>query len=101
MKEVGYIQLGHSCKGKQRWIVSEKEMYKDHKGAKEILLWCYSKDNNHVTPLRKCLQVSASSASSSAPKTSQAESIAQNSLKLMKLPVNCLKSTLIYTQLNK
>ena len=80
MKEVGYIQLGHSCKGKQRWIVSERdieEMYKDHKGAREILLWCYSKDDNDVTLLSKLPWVSVSSASSSALKTSQAESIAQ------------------------
>lgn len=80
MKEVGYIQLGHSCKGKQCWIVSERDiekMYKDHKGAREILLWCYSKDDNDVTLLSKLPWVSASSASSSASKTSQAESIAQ------------------------
>ena len=84
MKEVGYIhvhvQPGHGCKGKQRWIVSEKdieEMYKDHKGATEILLWCYSKDDNNVTPLSKRLRVSDLFVSSSAPKTSQAESIAQ------------------------
>ena len=80
MKEVGYIQWGHSCKGKQHWIVSKRdieEMYKDHKGAREILLWCYSKDDNDVTLLSKRPWVSASSASSFASKTSQAESIAQ------------------------
>ena len=42
--EIGYIQPGHGCRGKQRWIVTEEdveEMYRDHYGKVKILLWCY------------------------------------------------------------
>ena len=44
--ELGFIQPGHGFKGKQRWLCSNvclKEMYQEHKGRKEIVLWCYGK----------------------------------------------------------
>ena len=45
LETFGYIQPGHGAKGKQRWLISEKDLidiYKCH-GNKEILLWCYRK----------------------------------------------------------
>lgn len=44
---LGYIEPGHGCRGKQRWITSDNDvsqMYDDHKGKKEILLWAYSRE---------------------------------------------------------
>lgn len=79
-KEVGYIQSGHGCRGKQRWIVSEEdieEMYKDYNGKGEILLWCYTNNKEAenadiATPPSKHPR----SASKPTPKTST-ESVAQ------------------------
>ena len=44
--ELGFIQPGHSFKGKQKWLCSNeclKEMYEEYNGRKEIILWCYAK----------------------------------------------------------
>jgi len=44
--ELGYIAPGHGLKGKQKWICSDDcltEMYQEHKGKKEVMLWCVSK----------------------------------------------------------
>lgn len=41
------IGSGHGSKGKRCWLNSNtdlKEMYKQHQGKKEILVWCYSEN---------------------------------------------------------
>ena len=41
---LGYIEPGHGCKGKQRWLYSDEdlqEMYSIYSGKDEILLWCF------------------------------------------------------------
>ena len=43
--EVGYLQPGHRCKGRQHWLVDDSDltdMYKIYEGEKEIMLWVVS-----------------------------------------------------------
>ena len=45
LDDVGYVEPGHGAKGKRCWLHTDAdvmEMYKQHKGKKELLLWCYS-----------------------------------------------------------
>ena len=49
LESFGYIEPGHGARGKQRWLTSAddlEDMYSTHKGKKEILLWCYTSDQN-------------------------------------------------------
>ena len=65
--ELGYIQPGHGFKGKQKWLCSDnclKEMYEEHKGRKEIILWCFSRDTTKYPRKR--------SGTSSPPKAAKA-----------------------------
>lgn len=51
-EELGYIEPGHGAKGRQRWLVEDKdleEVYKMHQGKKEILLWTYTSDSTDET----------------------------------------------------
>ena len=42
---IGYIELGHGMRGKQRWLTTNEDltdMYGHFSGKSEVLLWCYS-----------------------------------------------------------
>ena len=78
--ELGYIAPGHGLKGKQKWICSDDcltEMYQEHKGKKEVMLWCVSKDTKAASRKR-----SSNSSPSKAVKVSKGYSLHQE--KMMK-----------------
>lgn len=38
---LGYIEPGHGCKGKQRWLYSDEDLQEMYSIWDEILLWCF------------------------------------------------------------
>ena len=70
--QVGYIEIGHGWKGRQRWLVSNDditEMYKIYEGKKEILLWCIGKRKDGPNAKEKKRALSEPDTSDERPKT--------------------------------
>ena len=47
--DIGYIEPGHGMKGRKQWLNSDddvNEMYSNHTGRRNILLWAYSHARN-------------------------------------------------------
>ena len=63
-RDMGFIEPGHGCRGRKRWITDDKdleEMYDMHKGKREVLLWCSkaSEDEQHQDTSQKGTNVPA------------------------------------------
>ena len=79
-KDVGYIQPGHGCRGRQRWIITEEdvqEMYRDYYGKGEILLWCYMSNKKEAEDANRATCTPPSKRSRSVSKSTPTESVAQ------------------------
>ena len=47
--DIGYIEPGHGMKGRKQWLNNDddvNEMYSNHMGKRNILLWAYSHVRN-------------------------------------------------------